>query len=109
MSETGDKKIQTFHAKQRMSERFGRSFGDEDMKRLAGVCNNGDFLCFFEEQGESRVRVMVEFDGHYYPVIYDKSTNSVVTVLSFSMLNREESALFVDALLKRGKTQYAIS
>lgn len=103
------RRIQTLHAKQRFVERFGRSFDYDDMLRLEAVCHNGDFFCFFEEQGESRVKVMIEFDGHYYPVIYDKNTDSVVTVLSFSMLNASESSLFIATLLKHGKTQYAIS
>lgn len=103
------RRIQTFHAKQRLSERFGRHFGYDDMMRMASVCRNGDFLCFFEEQEGDRIKVMIEFDGHYYPVIYDKNTDSVVTVLSFSMLNPSESSLFISSLLKNGKTQYAIS
>lgn len=54
------------------------------------MCRDGEYFCFLERQSLTRSKAVLLFDDMLIPVIYDKKSKQIVTVLAQSMLSPKE-------------------
>lgn len=65
------------------------------------MCREGKYFCFLERQSNSRSKAVLLFDDTLIPVIYDKRSKQIVTVLSQSMLSPKEVAIVQEEIDRR--------
>ena len=94
----GKKKSLSKHARRRFRERYALSMNKYDLNALANICQKGEYFCFLESQSLTRKKAVVFYQDEYFPVIYHKELKSIVTVLTFDMLNDREQKLFAEKL-----------
>ena len=65
------------------------------------LCREGKYFCFLERQSLARSKAVLLFNDVLIPVIYDKRSKQIVTVLSQSMLSPKEAAIVQEEIDRR--------
>ncbi|MBQ2821388.1 MAG: hypothetical protein IJF17_07375 [Thermoguttaceae bacterium] len=86
------------HSQRRFRERYALVLNRNDLNALANICRKGEYFCFLESQSLTRKKAVVFYKGEYFPVIYHNEFKSIVTVLTFDMLNQREQEVFAGKL-----------
>lgn len=78
------------HSQKRILERYGCIFNKQQLKDMANICKNNKYLYHFGRQSLTRSKILIGFNNNIFPVIYDKSRQCIITVLTLDMLNKSE-------------------
>lgn len=96
-------KVLSKHFDNRALDRFGLSLTFQEIRDISNIIKNQKkfkVICTLESQSNSRTKKVVLFKNKVLPVIYDKIRHTVVTVLSYDMLNDKEKEIILTQLNK---------